>query len=458
MDRRRFLHRIGGGAALASLAMMGRRGWADAAPGVPPPAQEEELGAEETRGSGPLRITKVRCILTAPQRIRLAIVRVETSEPGLYGIGCATFTQRIRTVETAVHEYLDPFLRGKDPSHIEDLWQAMFQSSYWRNGPVLTNALSGVDAALWDIKGKRAGMPVYELLGGKCRVACPVYGHAGGSDPKEAAESIQSFLDRGYRYVRCQVSVPGQAVYGARGDAKSPYEGHFAGRTFSPAAYQLAVPRMFAGVREILGPEVELLHDVHERLHPIQAIQLAKDLEPYRLFFLEDPFAPEDVGYFRHLRAQTSTPIAMGELFNNPNEFLDIIAGRLIDFIRCHISQIGGISAARKLAHLCDFFRVRTAWHGPGDTSPVGHAANCHVDLSSWNFGIQEATVFNDDSREVFPGTPEIRDGMLWVNEAPGLGIDLDEKAALRYPIRDDPPFDMHWGELRDVDGTIRRP
>ncbi|MCZ6793654.1 MAG: starvation-sensing protein RspA [Planctomycetota bacterium] len=454
MNRRRFLHRLTAGGALAALCM-GRGPGGGTLRGSEAASASQD--AAENRGSKPLRITRVRAILTQPQGARTCVVKVETNEPGLYGVGCATFTQRIRTVETAVNRYLDPFLRGKDPAHIEDVWQAMYQSSYWRNGPVLMNALGGVDMALWDIKGKRVGLPVYQLLGGKCRVACPVYGHAGGGTPEEAAESIQRFLDRGYRYVRCQVSVPGQTAYGRRGRSGTR-QGHFAGNTFYPAAYQRAVPPIFEGVRKILGDEVELLHDVHERLHPIQAIQLAKDLEPYRLFFLEDPFAPEDIGYFKHLRTQTSTPIAMGELFNNPNEFVEIIAGRLIDFIRCHLSQIGGISPARKLANLCEFFRVRTAWHGPGDTSPVGHAANCHVDLVTWNFGIQEATEFNERSREVFPGTPEVRDGMFHVNEAPGLGVDVDEKLAAKYPIRDDPPFDLHWGQLRDVDGTIRRP
>jgi mannonate dehydratase len=218
------------------------------------------------------------------------------------------------------------------------------------------------------------------------------------------------------------------------------------------------VPKLFKYLREQLGDEIELLHDMHERLPPIDAIGLAKELEPYRLFFLEDPFAPEDVGYFKVLRQQCATPIAMGELFNNPNEWLDLVSERLIDFIRCHISQVGGISAAHKIAALCDFFRVRTAWHGPGDTSPVGHAANMHLDLATWNFGVQEYSPFSDALREVFPGCPELRDGMMWCNEKPGLGIDLDEKLAAKYPIRDDPPFDLNWGRLRGRDGTIRRP
>jgi mannonate dehydratase len=219
-----------------------------------------------------------------------------------------------------------------------------------------------------------------------------------------------------------------------------------------------AVPKLFEHLRNKLGDEVELLHDVHERVPPILAIQLAKDLEPFRLFFLEDPFSPEDVGYFKHLREQTSTPIAMGELFNNPNEFVPLIADRLIDFIRIHISQIGGLTMARKVATLCEFFSVRTAWHGPGDVSPVGHAANVHLDLATPNFGIQEARNFTQAEQDVFPGCPELKDGYYWINDRPGLGIDLDEALAAKFPVRDDPSFDMDWGELRRNDGTIVKP
>ena len=447
MNRRNFLSQLTKGAALAGLA------------GCSTATLAQEPRAP--RAGGPLTITRVKAILTAPQRIRLVIVKVETSEPGLYGLGCATFTQRARVVETAVNQYLDPFLRGKDPDNIEDLWQAMFQSSYWRNGPCLTNALAGVDAALWDIKGKRAGMPVYQLLGGKCRVAAPVYRHASGQTVEEVAQKVKAFMAEGNRHVRIQVAVPGQTAYGARAGERPPPlegEGHFAGRTFEPAAYCRIVPKLFEHVRKECGEEVELLHDIHERPHPIQAMALCKELEKFHPFFIEDPFAPEDVGYFKILRPQTAVPLAMGELFNNPNEWVELVSGRLIDFIRCHISQIGGISMARKIAALCDFFRVRTAWHGPGDTSPVGHAANLHLDLSTWNFGVQEATIFNDAAREVFPGTPEVKDGMMWATSKPGLGIDLNETLAAKYPITDDPPFDLDWGRLRGKDGTIRRP
>jgi mannonate dehydratase len=456
MNRRNFFHQLSRGAALAGLAFGGgRAGGAGAA--TTDPVSTPKLA--------PLKITTVKAILTAPARIRLCVVKVETSELGLYGVGCATFTQRIRTVVTAVNEYLAPFLAGKDPDNIEDLWQAMYQSSYWRNGPVLMNALSGVDAALWDIKGKRAGMPLHQLLGGKCRAAVPVYRHAAGKTPEAVAEAARRFMSEGVRHIRAQIGVEGQATYGSGPGAavtnappKLVGEGHFAGELFEPAVYRRSVPKLFAYLRKELGDDVELLHDMHERLPPIDAIGLAKELEPFRLFFLEDPFAPEDVGYFKILRQQCAVPIAMGELFNNPNEWLDLVSGRLIDFIRCHLSQVGGISAARKIAALCEFYRVRTAWHGPGDVSPVGHAAHVHMDLATWNFGIQECPNFSDALREVFPGTPEVRHGMLWCNEKPGLGIDVDEKLAANYPIRDDPPADLQWGRLRDRDGTIRRP
>ncbi|HET7094150.1 MAG TPA: enolase C-terminal domain-like protein, partial [Thermomicrobiales bacterium] len=203
--------------------------------------------------------------------------------------------------------------------------------------------------------------------------------------------------------------------------------------------------------------EVELLHDIHERLPPIAAIGLAKRLEPYRLFFLEDPFAPEDSGYFPLLRQQTATPIAMGELYVNVNEYLPLVRDRLIDFIRVHLSDIGGITPARKLAALCESFGVRTAWHGPGDVSPVGHAANLHLDLATPNFGLQEAYLFPDAVRETFPGTPQIRDGMLWSNERPGLGVEIDEAAAARWPFPDH-PLNAAWPTVRTLDGTAQRP
>jgi mannonate dehydratase len=425
------------------------------AEGPPPPAAGKNLP--------PLKITDVKTVLTAPARIRLVVVKVTTNEPGLYGLGCATFTQRARVVETAVDKYLRPFLLGKDPLQIEDVWQSSFVSSYWRNGPVLGNALSGVDMALWDILGKRAGLPVYQLLGGKCRKAVDTYRHASGRTFEDVEKAARRYMEQGYRHVRAQVAVPGLSTYGAATRPGEPGTPPAAGanarpQVWEPGPYVRTVPRLFEYLRKHLGDEVELLHDMHERVPPVLALRLAKDLEQFRLFFLEDPLSPEDVGYFTHLRKQCTTPIAMGELFNNPNEWLSLVTGRLIDFIRIHISQVGGLSMARKVAALCEFFAVRTAWHGPGDVSPVGHAANVHLGLACHNFGIQEAREFTQAEQDVFPGCPTLKDGYYWANDKPGLGIDLDEKLAAKFPITDDPPFDMRWGNVRKRDGTVVKP
>jgi mannonate dehydratase len=418
-----------------------------------------------TGSLAPIRITNVKAICTAPDGIRLVIVKVETSDAGLWGLGCATFTQRPLAVVTAIEEYLKPFLLGRNPDDIEDIWQASVVSSYWRSGPVLNNAISGVDQALWDIKGKRAGMPVYQLLGGRSRRAADVYVHANGRDQDELEDEVRRYVEQGFRHVRCQVEVPGYATYG-RGSAqavKSDGSDGALGRLaphqdpWEPRPYCRLVPRMFEHLRNRLGEGVELLHDVHERVPPILAIQLAKDLEPYHLFFLEDLFAPEDSDYFRVLRGQTSTPLAMGELFVNQSEYVPLIRDRLIDFIRVHLSDIGGLTPGRKLAALCEFFGVRTAWHGPGDVSPVGHAANLQLDLACPNFGIQEATLFGERTREVFPGCPDIHDGAMWSNDRPGLGIDLDETLAAKYSFPEH-PFNGAWPEIRRADGTVIRP
>jgi mannonate dehydratase len=450
MHRRQWLKWLTVGAGAAAL------------PGLPggPLGSTPSSASQATEASKlpALKITDIRTILTAPAGIRLVVVKVLTSEPGLYGLGCATFTQRARVVETAVERYLKPFLLGKDPLQIEDIYQSSFVSSYWRNGPVLGNALSGVDMALWDILGKRAGMPVYQLLGGKCRTAVDTYAHASGATFQDAEQSVRRLMERGFRHVRAQVAVPGLSTYGAAGRSKDPPPSNNRAQLWEPRAYVRTVPKLFEFLRKQVGDEVELLHDMHERVPPILAIQLAKDLEPYHLFFLEDPLSPEDVGYFSNLRQQTSTPLAMGELFNNPNEWVPLVSGRLIDFIRIHLSQVGGLTVARKAAALCEFFGVRTAWHGPGDVSPVGHAANVHLDLAVPNFGIQESRQFTPAEQDVFPGCPVLKDGSYHANDRPGLGIDLDEKLAAKFPITDEPSFDLRWGNLRRRDGTIVKP
>ena len=401
-----------------------------------------------------ITIRDVRVILTAPAGIDLAVVKVETDEPEFYGLGCATFTQRYEAVATTVREYLKPLLVGKSVDDIEDTWHLMMNSGYWRNGPVLNNAISGVDEALWDIKGKRAGMPVYELWGGRCRPAATLYTHAEGSTPDEVEEHVRALMADGYRYIRCQLGIYGGHMGGAQQQLITP-KAALQGAYYDPGQYARVTLGLFECLRNRLGFDVELIHDVHERLTPAEAIRFACDMEPYRLFFLEDPLAPEDSAWLNNLRIHTHTPIAMGELFNNPAEWKGLIQERLIDYLRVHVSQIGGVSPARKLAALCEAYGVRTAWHGPGDLSPVGAAAQLHLDVACHNFGIQEAVAFTEAEREVFPGTPTIENGFMYTNDKPGFGIDVDERRAALYPCR---RRGHEWLQARRPDGTLVRP
>lgn len=393
-------------------------------------------------------------ICTAPEGIPLVIVKVVTSEPGLYGIGCATYTQRWITVANAVTNYMKPLLVGKDVSRIEDIWQMSMVSAYWRNGPVLNNAISGVDEALWDIKGKMANMPVYDLLGGKVREAARVYRHADGRTLKEVGDRVQAFMEDGVQVIRVQHGGYGGNAYEQALASKRP-DGACEGAYYDPLGYELSVTELFDYMRNRFGFGVDFCHDVHEHLDPINAIHLAKELEQYRLFFYEDSLAPEQIEWFKMMRGQTSTPIAMGELFNNPREITPLVANKLIDFVRCHVSQIGGITPAKKLASFCEAFSVRTAWHGPGDTSPVGHAADIHLDVSTSNFGIQEWAGFKQASLDVFPGCPELRKGYVYPNDKPGLGIDIDEDLAKKFPCSEKLP---QWTNCRRPDGTLNRP
>ncbi|MCY3916273.1 MAG: starvation-sensing protein RspA [Chloroflexi bacterium] len=398
----------------------------------------------------PIIIEDVKVILTQPGKSRLCIVKVLTSEPGLYGLGCATFTQRVFAVATAIERHLKPFLLGRDVDRIEEIWNMSMAHGYWRNGPVLNNAISGVDQALWDIKGKRAGMTVCDLLGGKSREAAHVYVHADGRDKQEVAENVRAYMEGGFRYVRVQMGG-----YGGRGSPMVKPKNAPAGAYYDPRDYCRRMLDMIAFVRGQVGEQVELLHDIHERLVPIQAVEFAKDVERFKLFFLEDALAPEDITWFRHIRGQCATPLAMGELFNNPHEWQLLIQERLIDFIRMHISQVGGITPARNVAIFADMYGVRTAWHGPSDTSPVGHAANLQLDLWHPNFGVQEWYRPSELDYEIFPGLPVVEGGYLYPNDQPGLGIDIDEQLAAKYPPQD---IVEEWTQTRLPDGSPARP
>ncbi len=401
-----------------------------------------------------IQIRDVKVFVTAPRKINLVVVKIETSEPELYGYGCATFTWRHKAVVTAITEYLAPMLKGKPADDIEGLWQMMMGSSYWRNGPVLNNAISGVDEALWDIKGKQARLPLYSLFGGKCREGIAVYRHADGSSVEEVEESIQCYMEKGYRYIRCHMGTYGGNFNGkcqtfAKPD--QPPDGAY----FHPRLYMESVYRLFDRVRQDIGWDVELMHDVHERLSPAQVLEFAKTLEPYKLFFLEDCLPPEHMEFFKTLRNHTVIPLAMGELFTNPLEWKPLVQNQWIDFIRVHLSDIGGLTPARKLAHFCEMYHVKTAWHGPNDLSPIGMAAQMHLDLNSHNFGIQEFSGFSEEEQEVFPGCPVIRNGYAYVNHAPGIGVGFNEEKAKAYPPVE---MDHSWLFSRLPDGTPVRP
>jgi mannonate dehydratase len=429
-NRREFLKRAGT-AALATPALAGGSAWSAPSP------------RPSTAGLPPLKITEVRVIVTNPGR-NYVLVKILTSEPGLYGVGDATLNGRELAVASDLENHIAPLLIGRDPEAVEDIYQFLYRGPYWRGGPIQMTALAGVDLALWDIKGKRAGMPVYQLLGGRTRIGALAYDHASGNDFAEVEDGVHKAMERGFKVVRAQVAIAGlQNTYGTSVKAAP---GEVAGpapildlpstELFEPEPYLRTIPRLFAHLRDKLGEEIGLLHDAHERLDPVQAARLAKDLEPYHLFYLEDVLRPEYKESFRLVREHSTTPLAMGELFNTLWDCVPLIKEQLIDFIRCDLGHIGGITNARKVAALAEAFQVQTAWHGPADIGPPTHAANVHVDISIPNFGVQEMVFFLDATNEVIPGAPEFKDGYMMVRETPGLGTDVNEELAKKYPYQ----------------------
>jgi len=404
-----------------------------------------------------LQITEVSAIATAPEGIPLVVVRVRTSDDGLYGLGCATYTQRWRAVVSYVEDHLARLVVGRHPADIEDLVRLARFSSYWREGPVGNNAISGLDQALWDIAGKRAGLPVHELLGGRVRAAADSYLHAGGATIEQTLDQAEELRDRGLRHIRLQVGAAGAGHYGAPPSGRvaypdAPYPGGW-----QVSEYLTTVPRLFEAARARLGEEVELLHDVHSRLSPKQAVVLARSLEPYRLFFLEDVLPPEHWDRLPEVRENSPVPLAVGELTTSVTDAARLVLHGGVDFIRSHVSDLGGLTPARKIAAAAELVGVRTAWHGPGDTSPIGAAANVALDVTSPAFGIQEGHDYPDAVHEVFPGTLRIENGWLFPNDAPGWGIDLDQDAAARFP----PELSQHdaWAaQVRGLDGGLIAP
>lgn len=417
-------------------------------------AQESE---RRMTGLPPLIIRDAKVITTsAGGSYRWVFLKIITSEPGLYGIGSANNHYQTHAVITALEKHLIPFLIGRDALRIEDLWQTAHLRTYWRNGPVNNNALSAMDMALWDIKGKRAGMPVYELLGGKARDGVPCYDHAGGNTKEAAAESVQKSMAAGYRHIRIQFGPYGGGGFIPKGQGSRPDGGH-GGTAFDEEQYVDSVPQWIEYVRTKVGPQPKLLHDVHSHLSGSNAVEFSRRVQPLQMFFVEDVLAPEQIDWYKNIRQICSTPQAVGEVFSHPYEWLPLVTNRWIDFVRCRVSAIGGITAAKKLATLCEPFGVRTAFQEGGENDPVNQLAAYHVDISSPAFGIQEENHFRPVVHEVLPGTAELRGGYLYGNGKPGLGIDIDEKLAAKYPIGEIPRGGA-WQLDRTLDGAVVRP
>ena len=385
-----------------------------------------------------LPISAARVIVTCPGR-NFVTLKIET-EAGISGVGDATLNGRELAVASYLADHVIPTLIGRDAHQIEDIWQFLYRGAYWRRGPVTMSAIAAVDMALWDIKAKAAGLPLYQLLGGACRTGVRVYGHANGQTIEDTVAEARRYRDLGYTAIRLQAGVPGLAstygvsrdkMYYEPADASLPTE-----NLWSTPKYLKSVPDLFAAAREALGWDVDLLHDTHHRLTPIEAARLGKDLEPYRLFWLEDTVPADNQDSFRLIRQHTTTPLAVGEIFNTIWDCRQLIQEQLIDYIRATVVHAGGVSHLRRVATLADLYNVRTGCHGATDLSPVCMAAALHFDLSVPNFGLQEYMRHTPETDAVFPHAYTFSAGALHPGNEPGLGVDIDETLAAKYPYK----------------------
>ena len=377
-----------------------------------------------------MKIEQVKVILTSPNQNYLFVKLITDS--GVYGVGDASLNGQEHTVADFITSFLTPILIGRDPTQIEDFWQLVYRGAYWRGGNIVMSALCGVDMALWDILGKVTGQPLYRLLGGKVRDKVLCYSHVLGKTNEEKAALAASYVkERGLKVIRLRAGAPA-----ANGTLGGGVQDGPKVEPWTPEEEIYNTVEFFIRVREQVGREVGIIYDLHERFSPAQAIRIIRQLEPYDPFFIEDPVAPDCIASLRSVREKTSVPIAFGELYKSRHECLPAITGRLVDYIRCDVIRIGGITEARKIAVLAETYDVKTAWHGPNDVSPITHAVNWHLNVSEYNFGIQEDGSVDTLVKQVVSGGPVYRDGYLYLEDRPGIGCDIDEAAAEKYPFR----------------------
>ena len=385
-----------------------------------------------------MKITEAKVIITSPGR-NFVSLKIYTDE-GLYGVGDATLNGRELSVASYLKDHIVPMLAGRDPHQIEDIWQILYRGAYWRKGPVTMTAISAVDMALWDIKAKAANMPLYQLLGGKSRSGVMVYGHANGDSIEETVDEVGKFLNDGYLAVRAQTGIPGlKSTYGVSKDKMfyEPADSDLPSENeWSTTKYLDSIPKLFDTLRNTYGNEPHLLHDVHHRLTPIEAARLGKDLESFRLFWLEDIVPAENQAGFRTIRQNTVTPLAVGEIFNTIWDCKELLEEQLIDYIRTSVVHAGGITHLRRIADFASLFHVRTGCHGATDLSPICMGAALHFDLWVPNFGIQEYMRHSEETNAVFPHSYSFKNGYLYPGETAGHGVDIDEKIAAKYPYK----------------------
>ena len=399
-----------------------------------------------------MKISDAKVSVCCPGR-NFVTLKIQTDE-GVYGLGDATLNGRELAVASYLQDHVVPCLIGRDPFQTEDIWQYLYRGAYWRRGPVTMTAIGAVDMALWDIKGKALKTPVYNLLGGPSRDAVLVYGHANGGDIEQTIDAVAQYMDMGYLAIRAQSGIPGlPSTYGV-GKGTLYYEPAEKGlpveNVWSTERYVLQVPKLFEALRTKFGDDVHLLHDVHHRLTPIEAARLGKSLEPYHLFWMEDAVPGELQESYRIIRQHTTTPLAIGEVFNTIWDAHLLMSEQLIDYLRMTVVHGGGITHLKKIAAFAELYHVRTGSHGATDLSPVAMAAALNVDLSINNFGIQEYMRHTPETDEVFPHSYSFRDGYLHPGDSPGLGVDYNEELAERFPYQR-----AYLPVNRKLDGTI---